>query len=51
MWAMTRLDFLDYVEPLKIYLAKFRESEKQALAHGGVKGSVGQSHDGKDEKE
>jgi hypothetical protein len=45
---MSRLDFVEYIEPLKVYLAKFRESEKQALAHAN-KGSFGQSHDGKDE--
>mmetsp|Transcript_17136 Transcript_17136/g.43942 ORF Transcript_17136/g.43942 Transcript_17136/m.43942 type:complete len:135 (+) Transcript_17136:442-846(+) len=28
LWAMTTLGFEDYVEPLKVYLAKFRESEK-----------------------
>ncbi|KAK8953426.1 Nuclear transcription factor Y subunit B-3 [Platanthera guangdongensis] len=27
LWAMTTLGFADYVEPLKIYLQKFREME------------------------
>lgn len=40
LWAMGRLDFNEYIEPLKIYLAKFRESEKQALGPGG-KSSLG----------
>ncbi len=25
LWAMTTLGFEDYLEPLKVYLAKFRE--------------------------
>ena len=40
---MGRLDFNEYIEPLKIYLAKFRESEKQALGPAG-KSSIGQSN-------
>ncbi|PRW57251.1 Nuclear transcription factor Y subunit B-3 [Chlorella sorokiniana] len=32
IWAMTTLGFDDYIEPLKAYLAKFREAEKKALA-------------------
>ena len=44
LWAMGRLDFNEYIEPLKVYLAKFRESEKVAQGPGG-KGSVGQSND------
>ncbi|KAL8226435.1 hypothetical protein R6Q57_016267 [Mikania cordata] len=39
LWAMTTLGFEDYVEPLKVYLQRFRdmEGEKTALAgrHGG----------------
>ncbi|RRT74331.1 hypothetical protein B296_00016488 [Ensete ventricosum] len=27
LWAMTTLDFKDYVEPLKVYLQRFREME------------------------
>merc|ERR1711934_663355 len=29
LWAMTTLGFEDYVEPLKVYLHKFREAEGQ----------------------
>merc|ERR1711977_750936 len=29
LWAMTTLGFEDYVEPLKVYLQKFREAEGQ----------------------
>ncbi|GMH24373.1 hypothetical protein Nepgr_026216 [Nepenthes gracilis] len=34
LWALTRLGFEDYVEPLKIYLQRFREleGEKSAMA-------------------
>lgn len=36
LWAMTTLGFEDYVEPLKIYLQRFRdlEGEKSAMAGG-----------------
>mmetsp|Transcript_11106 Transcript_11106/g.28074 ORF Transcript_11106/g.28074 Transcript_11106/m.28074 type:complete len:135 (-) Transcript_11106:2081-2485(-) len=34
LWAMTTLGFEDYVEPLKVYLAKFREAEGQKEAAG-----------------
>lgn len=27
LWAMTTLGFDDYIEPLKLYLQKFRQSE------------------------
>ena len=37
------MGFDEYVEPLKAYLAKFRESEKKALAHGG-KAAAGVVH-------
>ncbi|KAM0044245.1 putative transcription factor Hap3/NF-YB family [Helianthus debilis subsp. tardiflorus] len=41
LWAMTTLGFEDYVEPLKVYLQRFRdmEGEKTALAgrQGGEK--------------
>ena len=50
LWAMSELYFTEYIEPLKEYLAKFRESEKQALAGGG-KGGPSQtqgSHDARD---
>ncbi|KAK9837077.1 hypothetical protein WJX81_001024 [Elliptochloris bilobata] len=32
LWAMSTLGFEEYVEPLKVYLAKFREAEKATLA-------------------
>ncbi|KAJ8770606.1 hypothetical protein K2173_018097 [Erythroxylum novogranatense] len=40
LWAMTTLGFEDYVEPLKIYLQKYREleGEKTAAAGGGRQG-------------
>lgn len=45
LWAMTTLGFEDYVEPLKVYLQRFRdmEGEKTALAgrQGGEKESGG----------
>lgn len=28
MWAMSTLGFEDYIEPLKVYLAKYREVSK-----------------------
>lgn len=40
LWAMTTLGFEDYVEPLKIYLQKFREME------GEKTGVVGRQGDG-----
>nr|GEW22948.1 nuclear transcription factor Y subunit B-3-like [Tanacetum cinerariifolium] len=44
LWAMTTLGFEDYVEPLKVYLQRFRdmEGEKTALAGRGEReGGVG----------
>lgn len=43
LWAMSTLGFEDYVEPLKIYLQRFRdtEGEKTALAGRESGGSVG----------
>ncbi|KAF3782229.1 Nuclear transcription factor Y subunit B-3 [Nymphaea thermarum] len=41
LWAMTTLGFEDYVEPLKVYLQKFREME-------GEKSSLGRGEGGKD---
>ncbi|KAI5674683.1 hypothetical protein M9H77_15047 [Catharanthus roseus] len=42
LWAMTTLGFEEYVEPLKIYLQRFRdmEGEKSAMA-GGSSGGGG----------
>ncbi|KAI4296050.1 hypothetical protein L6164_036040 [Bauhinia variegata] len=41
LWAMTTLGFEEYVEPLKIYLQKYREmeGEKTALIVGKQQGS------------
>ena len=36
LWAMSTLGFEDYVEPLKVYLAKFRE-----VGDGGLQASLG----------
>ncbi|CAH1450142.1 unnamed protein product [Lactuca virosa] len=44
LWAMTTLGFEEYVEPLKVYLAKYREieGEKTTLGRQGEKdGSSG----------
>ncbi|KAK4782021.1 hypothetical protein SAY86_016123 [Trapa natans] len=44
LWAMTTLGFEDYVEPLKVYLHRFRELEAERMARdrdgggGGVEG-------------
>ncbi|PSR96440.1 Nuclear transcription factor Y subunit B-3 like [Actinidia chinensis var. chinensis] len=35
LWAMTTLGFEDYVEPLKVYLAKYREIEGEKTAAVG----------------
>ena len=34
LWAMSTLGFEKYVEPLKVYLARYRESVKQELTQG-----------------
>ncbi|WMV59809.1 hypothetical protein MTR67_053194 [Solanum verrucosum] len=34
LWAMTTLGFEEYVEPLKIYLAKYREMEGEKTTMG-----------------
>ncbi|CAN4094231.1 unnamed protein product [Withania somnifera] len=36
LWAMTTLGFEEYVEPLKIYLAKYREMEGEKTSMGRV---------------
>ncbi|XP_051125321.1 nuclear transcription factor Y subunit B-3-like [Andrographis paniculata] len=50
LWAMTTLGFEDYVEPLKVYLQRFRdmEGEKSAMAGRGEKedGSSGGGNGG-----
>ncbi|KAL6553976.1 Histone-like transcription factor (CBF/NF-Y) and archaeal histone [Orobanche minor] len=43
LWAMTTLGFEEYVEPLKIYLAKYREMEGEKSAVGGGKEGGGSS--------
>lgn len=35
LWAMSALGFEEYVEPLKMYLHKYREGEKASLAKQG----------------
>lgn len=35
LWAMTTLGFEEYVEPLKVYLAKYREMEGEKTTLGG----------------
>ncbi|KAE8717972.1 Nuclear transcription factor Y subunit B-8 [Hibiscus syriacus] len=35
LWAMTTLGFEDYIEPLKIYLARYREGDAKGSARGG----------------
>ncbi|XP_051135823.1 nuclear transcription factor Y subunit B-3-like [Andrographis paniculata] len=43
LWAMTTLGFEEYVEPLKVYLQRFRdmEGEKSAIAGRGDKETIG----------
>ncbi|CAA0816226.1 Nuclear transcription factor Y subunit B-3 [Striga hermonthica] len=45
LWAMTTLGFEEYVEPLKVYLAKYREmeGEKSSLVGGKEGGGGGSS--------
>ena len=38
LWAMTTLGFEEYVEPLKIYLQKFREMEGERSSSGSMMG-------------
>jgi len=46
LWAMTTLGFEDYIEPLKLYLHKFREleGEKAATAAAGSSSGGSQPH-------
>ncbi|XP_024976830.1 nuclear transcription factor Y subunit B-3-like [Cynara cardunculus var. scolymus] len=39
LWAMTTLGFEDYVEPLKVYLQRFRDMEGEKTALAGRQGS------------
>lgn len=43
LWAMTTLGFEEYVEPLKVYLQKYRELEGEKGSNGG---SSSQSKEG-----
>ncbi|KAK4438676.1 Nuclear transcription factor Y subunit B-3 [Sesamum alatum] len=43
LWAMTTLGFEEYVEPLKVYLAKYREMEGEKTSVGGTKEGGGSS--------
>ncbi|GFQ04317.1 nuclear transcription factor y subunit b-3 [Phtheirospermum japonicum] len=47
LWAMTTLGFEDYMEPLRVYLQRFRdvEGEKSAMAGGGGGGGRGEKVD------
>ncbi|KAF8080734.1 hypothetical protein N665_0924s0003 [Sinapis alba] len=38
LWAMTTLGFEDYVEPLKVYLQKYRELEGERMTTTGRQG-------------
>ncbi|WRX11341.1 Transcription factor CBF/NF-Y/archaeal histone domain - like 4 [Theobroma cacao] len=48
LWAMTTLGFEEYVEPLKIYLQKYREmeGEKTSMGRGEKDGASGGSAGG-----
>ncbi|XWS56476.1 hypothetical protein CRYUN_Cryun09bG0088700 [Craigia yunnanensis] len=35
LWAMATLGFEDYIDPLKIYLARYREGDTKGSATGG----------------
>ncbi|VVB02434.1 unnamed protein product [Arabis nemorensis] len=35
LWAMATLGFEDYIEPLKIYLTRYREGDTKGSAKGG----------------
>ncbi|EYU28263.1 hypothetical protein ABFS82_13G030000 [Erythranthe guttata] len=41
LWAMTTLGFEDYVDPLKVYLAKYREIEGEKTSVAAVKDAAG----------
>ncbi|WOK95519.1 nuclear transcription factor Y subunit B-3-like [Canna indica] len=49
LWAMATLGFEDYIEPLKLYLQKYREGDSKVSAKGGensVKQDTASSHGG-----
>ncbi|GAA0176348.1 DNA-binding transcription factor [Lithospermum erythrorhizon] len=46
LWAMTTLGFEEYVEPLKVYLQRFRDIEGEKMAMAGIGGGVDGVHGG-----
>lgn len=50
LWSMTTLGFEDYIEPLKIYLHKFRELEGEKAGAAGAVGAAS-SGSGSQQKE
>ena len=46
LWAMSTLGFDRYVEPLKVYLAKYREAVRGDKPEGGGSGKAGGGHTG-----
>ncbi|CAL9166540.1 unnamed protein product [Musa hybrid cultivar] len=46
LWAMTTLGFENYVEPLKVYLQRFREMEGEKAGGGAASSSQSQPKDG-----
>nr|GMC70031.1 nuclear transcription factor Y subunit B-3-like [Ipomoea batatas]GMC76398.1 nuclear transcription factor Y subunit B-3-like [Ipomoea batatas]GME02779.1 nuclear transcription factor Y subunit B-3-like [Ipomoea batatas] len=46
LWAMTTLGFEDYVEPLKVYLQRFRDMEGERTAMAGRQESGGGGNGG-----
>ncbi|XP_010906198.1 nuclear transcription factor Y subunit B-3 [Elaeis guineensis] len=48
LWAMTTLGFEDYVDPLKVYLHRFREMEGDKCSAGASASSQPQHKDGGD---
>lgn len=51
LWALSTLGFECYVEPLKAYLAKFRDAEKAAAQATGAAGGGGEDGGGDDAAE
>ncbi|XP_059662396.1 nuclear transcription factor Y subunit B-3-like [Cornus florida] len=46
LWAMTTLGFEDYVEPLKIYLQRFRDMEGERTAMAGRQAGENDAYSG-----
>ncbi|TXG55540.1 hypothetical protein EZV62_020796 [Acer yangbiense] len=46
LWAMTTLGFEEYVEPLKVYLQKYREIEGEKTTMGMYGGMMMMGHQG-----